>query len=270
MIAKRYQLEDLLYMMQRLRDPETGCPWDLKQTFETIVPYTLEEVYEVVDTIERQDYAHLKEELGDLLFQVVFYSQMGEEQDLFSFDDIVSVLVKKLVTRHPHVFPAGTLISEREAGVVPEEVKIKQTWESIKTSERKEKGRHSVLADIPLSLPALTRATKLQKRVANHGFDWPSIDGVVDKLDEETAELKMALQQGDQENIEEELGDLMFTMVNLCRHAGFDAETTLRKSSRKFEHRFQHIENRVADKGSTLKKTSLDELDQLWDEAKRL
>ena len=270
MSGKQYQLEDLLYLMRRLRDPETGCPWDLKQTFETIVPYTLEEVYEVVDTIERQDYAHLKEELGDLLFQVVFYGQLGEEQDLFSFDDIVSILVNKLVTRHPHVFPAGTLVSEREAGVVPDEVKIKQTWESIKTSERKEKGRHSVLADIPESLPALTRATKLQKRAANHGFDWPSIDGVVDKLDEETVELKVALQQGDQENIEEELGDLMFTMANLCRHVGVDAETTLRKSSRKFEHRFQHIEGRVADSGSTLKKTSLDELDQLWDEAKRL
>lgn len=270
MIVKRYQLEDLLYMMQRLRDPEIGCPWDLKQTFETIVPYTLEEVYEVVDTIERQDYAHLKEELGDLLFQVVFYSQLGEEQDLFTFDDIISALVNKLVTRHPHVFPAGTLVSEREAGVVSDEVKIKQTWESIKISERKEKGRHSVLADIPLNLPALTRATKLQKRVANHGFDWPSIEGVVDKLDEETAELKAALQKGDQENIEEELGDLMFTMANLCRHAGVDAETTLRKSSKKFEHRFQHIENRVADKGSSLNETSLDELDQLWNEAKQL
>ena len=270
MIRKRYQLEDLLYMMQRLRDPETGCPWDLKQTFETIVPYTLEEVYEVVDTIERQDYAHLKEELGDLLFQVVFYSQLGEEQDLFSFDDVISILVNKLFTRHPHVFPEGTLVSTREAGVVPDEAKVKQTWESIKTSERKEKGRHSVLADIPESLPALTRATKLQKRAASHGFDWPSIDGVVDKLDEETAELKMALQQCDQENIEEELGDLLFTMANLCRHVGMDAETTLRKSSRKFEHRFQHIESRVADKGATLKETSLDELDQLWDEAKRL
>ena len=267
---KQHSLDNLLYLMRRLRDPDTGCPWDLKQTFETIVPYTLEEVYEVVDTIEREDYVHLKEELGDLLFQVVFYGQLGEEQDLFCFDDIITTLVEKLVTRHPHVFPEGTLTSSREDGVVPDETQIKQTWESLKSSERKEKGRSSVLADIPESLPALTRASKLQKRAANHGFDWPSISGVVDKLDEETTELKMALQQGDKANIEEELGDLMFTMANLCRHAGVDAETTLRKSARKFEHRFQHIEKSVADRGKTLTETSLNELDQLWNEAKQL
>ena len=185
---KQHSLDNLLYLMRRLRDPDTGCPWDLKQTFETIVPYTLEEVYEVVDTIEREDYVHLKEELGDLLFQVVFYGQLGEEQDLFCFDDIITTLVEKLVTRHPHVFPEGTLTSSREDGVVPDETQIKQTWESLKSSERKEKGRSSVLADIPESLPALTRASKLQKRAANHGFDWPSISGVVDKLDEETTE----------------------------------------------------------------------------------
>lgn len=262
-------IESLLYLMKRLRDPDTGCPWDLKQTFQTIVPHTLEEVYEVVDTIEREDYPHLKEELGDLLFQVIFYSQLGNEQDFFDFNDVVSGLVSKLVTRHPHVFPEGTLESERDPTVVPDEVTIKNTWESIKASDRQGKGRQSILDDIPHSLPALTRSIKLQKRAANHGFDWPTVDGVLDKLDEETSELKVALHQGDQQAIEEELGDLMFTMANLCRHLGVDAEGCLRQSSRKFERRFQYIEENVASQGKILTEMSLDDLDQLWDQAKQ-
>ncbi|MDO7653230.1 MAG: nucleoside triphosphate pyrophosphohydrolase, partial [Porticoccus sp.] len=169
-------MDNLLYLMRRLRKPKTGCPWDIKQTFSTIIPYTLEEVYEVVDTIEREDYPHLKEELGDLLFQVVFYGQLAEEKSLFSFEDIVSSLVQKLVFRHPHVFPEGTLESEMELSQGPileddrlsDESGIKQRWEAIKKSERKKKGHNSILADVPISLPALTRAQKIQKRAANH------------------------------------------------------------------------------------------------------
>ena len=265
----QYSLDDLLYLMQRLRNPVTGCPWDLKQTFETILPYTLEEVYEVVDTIEREDYAHLKEELGDLLFQVIFHSQIAKERSLFDYGDVVSTLVKKLVSRHPHVFPMGTLASQRNPNdCSSDESAIKKTWESIKTSERNDKGRHSILSDIPSSLPALTRAQKLQKRAATHGFDWPSIDGVFSKVEEETDELKSAISQGNQKDIEEELGDLIFTMVNMCRHLGVDAETALRKSSGKFEHRFQYIENQVKANGKMISETSLDELDHLWDKAK--
>lgn len=265
-------MDNLLYLMQRLRKPETGCPWDIKQTFSTIVPYTLEEVYEVVDTIERKDYPHLKEELGDLLFQVVFYSQLAEEQSLFSFENIISSLVQKLVLRHPHVFPKGTLESEQDSSLdnsgATDESGIKQNWEEIKKSERKKKGHNSILADVPTSLPALTRAQKLQKRAASHGFDWPSVDGVLNKLDEESNELKAALSQGDQENIDEELGDLMFTLVNLCRHLNVDAETSLRKATRKFEQRFHYVESSVLSKGQDFSETSLEELDQLWNKAK--
>jgi len=262
-------IDDLRYLMQRLRNPETGCPWDLKQTFSSIVPYTLEEVYEVVDTIERKDYPHLKEELGDLLFQVVFYSQLAEEQSLFRFEDIVSLLVEKLVLRHPHVFPGKTLESERDIDSTSSEPEIKKIWEAIKKSERQQKGFHSILADIPISLPALTRAQKLQKRASNHGFDWPSIDGVMDKLNEENNELKEALILGDSNHIEEEVGDMMFTLVNLCRHLNIDAETSLRKASRKFERRFYHVEESVQVKGQKLTELDLEGLDNLWKEAKK-
>lgn len=265
-------MDDLLYLMRRLRKPKTGCPWDIKQTFATIVPYTLEEVYEVVDTIERKDYPHLKEELGDLLFQVVFYGQLAKEQSLFSFEDIVSSLVQKLVLRHPHVFPEGTLESEQDSSqsssLANGEPGIKQKWEEIKKSERKNKGHNSILADVPTSLPALTRAQKLQKRAANHGFDWPSVDGVFEKLDEEHKELKAAISEDDQESIDEELGDLMFTLVNLCRHLNVDAETSLRKSTRKFEQRFHYVENSVLSKGQDFSETTPEELDQLWNKAK--
>ncbi|TNF02382.1 MAG: nucleoside triphosphate pyrophosphohydrolase [Gammaproteobacteria bacterium] len=263
-----YSLEQLLYLMRRLRDPEDGCPWDTKQTFETIVPFTLEEVYEVVDTIERKDFSHLREELGDLLFQVVFYSQLGEEQGLFDFNGIVSELVAKLVSRHPHVFPLGTLDSRREAGIEPEEGSIKQNWESLKRNEREQKGHRSILDDIPHSLPSLTRAQKLQKRAANHGFDWPDSHGVMDKLTEEVDELQVALSEGESEAIAEELGDVLFTVVNLCRHQKVDAETALRAASRKFEKRFQFIERSLNESGENIDNCSLERLDALWEKAK--
>ena len=261
-------IADLQYLMQRLRNPETGCPWDLKQTFASIVPYTLEEVYEVVDTIEREDYPHLKEELGDLLFQIIFYSQLAEEQSLFNFQDIVTSLVEKLVLRHPHVFPNKTLESERDPKKASSEPEIKQTWEAIKKTERKEKGFHSILADIPSSLPALTRAQKLQKRASTHGFDWPSVDGVLEKLEEENNELKEALTLADEQCIEEELGDIMFTLVNLCRHLNVDAETALRRASRKFENRFHYVEEAVQAEGKNLAEVPLETMDALWGEAK--
>ncbi len=267
-----YDLDDLRYLMRRLRDPETGCPWDIAQTFQTIAPFTLEEVYEVIDTIEREDYDHLKEELGDLLFQVVFYAQLGEEESRFNFDDIITGLVAKLVLRHPHVFPDGTLRSQREnrekAGQGPDSEEIRGNWEAIKRAERQEKGRKSVLADIPLALPALKRAAKLQKRAANHGFDWPSVDGAVDKLEEEIEELKQALHQGQSELLLDELGDVLFSAVNVCRHSGIDGEAALRSTMRKFERRFQYIENCIEKSERSLDEVSLDEMDRLWEEAK--
>ena len=265
----QYDIDDLRYLMQRLRKPETGCPWDLKQTFQTIAPYTLEEVYEVVDTIEREDYGHLKEELGDLLFQVIFYSQLGKEQELFEFDDIVSTLVEKLVVRHPHVFPDGTLQSERSGDEQHTDDSIKQTWESIKQEERSEKGHQSILADIPQSIPALVRAAKLQKRAANHGFDWPSVDGVSEKLAEELVELKQAMDAADADAISDELGDVLFSVVNLCRHLKVDAEGALRATSRKFEQRFGFIEQQAEALGKTVDDLSLEEMEYFWEQAKQ-
>ena len=269
MASDRYLIEDLLYLMRRLRDPGSGCPWDLKQSFETIAPFTLEEIYEVIDTIERKDFPHLKEELGDLLFQVIFYSQLGAEENLFDFGDVVSTLVEKLINRHPHVFPEGTLQSSRGTDVAPDEMAIKQKWEALKHGERRQKGQHSILADIPMGLPALSRAQKLQKRAANHSFDWPDSSGVFEKLEEEIGELKAAIQQENQHAIEEELGDLLFTAVNLSRHLKVDAETSLRAAARKFETRFQYIEQQLMESGETMSDCTLNRLDQLWILAKQ-
>ena len=264
-----YTIDNLCYLMERLRKPATGCPWDLQQTFKTIASCTLEEAYEVMDAIEREDYGQLKEESGDLLFQVIFYSQLGKEQNLFDFDQVVSLLVKKLISRHPHVFPEGTLTSECQPGREGlSEQAIKDSWESIKQRERKEKGQESILADIPLGLPALTRAAKLQKRAARHGFDWPDIHGVMEKLNEEALELNEAIAGGAVDAIEEELGDVLFTVVNLCRHLKVDAETALRRSSVKFEQRINHIEDRLHHQGKKMVDTPTEQLDDLWTEAK--
>ena len=264
-----YTIDNLCYLMERLRRPGTGCPWDLKQTFKTLAPYTLEEAYEVIDAIEHGDYGQLKEESGDLLFQVIFYSQLGKERNLFDFEEVVSLLVKKLISRHPHVFPEGTLTSERQpGGAEPKEQSIKDNWESIKQGERRDKGQASILDDIPLGLPALTRATKLQKRAASHGFDWPDIQGVLEKIHEETHELNEAITGGEADAIEEELGDVLFTVVNLCRHLKVDAETALRRSSAKFEQRINHIEQSLHHRGKTMVDMSMEQLDDLWTEAK--
>ncbi|MEX2367088.1 MAG: nucleoside triphosphate pyrophosphohydrolase, partial [Pseudohongiellaceae bacterium] len=215
------RLDELLAIMAMLRDPEHGCPWDLQQNFQTIAPHTLEEVYEVVDTIDRQDYLHLKNELGDLLFQVVFYAQLGREQQLFGFDDIVSEIIDKLLQRHPHVFPDASMESfGRTSALTPGQVE--SNWEAIKSAERQQKSadseadeseQASVMDDIPLAFPALTRARKIQKRAANLGFDWPDSTGVFAKLAEEIVELQQAVAGKRADDIADELGDLLFTIV---------------------------------------------------------
>ena len=274
-----YNIEDLKTLMARLRDPDTGCPWDTRQTFRTIVPHTLEEAHEVADTIEREDYAHLKEELGDLLFQVIFYSQLGQEQDLFDFDAVVHTLVRKLVRRHPHVFPEGTLESRVDPDNRPTDEWIAASWERIKAEERAEKGKTepaqpaSRLDDIPASLPALTRADKLQRRASRHGFDWSDIEPVFDKLQEEIAELKVAWQNAQQDpaardEVEDELGDLMFVCVNLARFLKVNPEQALRRTNRKFEARFRAIEDVLREQGRDMDDESLEALDEIWNRVK--
>jgi len=272
-MSKQYTVEDLLFLMSQLRDPENGCPWDRKQTFNSIVPYTLEEVYEVVDAIEKEDYPHLKEELGDLLFQVIFYAQMGKEKSLFDFNDIVHKLVSKLVRRHPHVFPNGEL---QKAGTTPplSEAEIKGTWEKIKQQERDEKGLQEdhydgLLDDIPRALPALQRAEKLQKRASTVGFDWPETDQVLDKIEEEIQELREALREGSIENVQDELGDVFFAMTNLSRHLGIKSEQALRGTNQKFERRFNYIQTSLQENNQTLQDATLDEMETLWQKAKQ-
>ena len=269
-MSRHYTIDDLKYLMQRLRDPVDGCPWDLDQDFRSIVPSTIEEAYEVADAIEREDFDELASELGDLLFQVVFYARLAEEQRHFDLEEIVHVLVTKLVRRHPHVFPDGTLESRRgDLPETPDHAGIKASWERIKADERQRRGQHGVLDDVPLNLPALTRAQKLQKRAARVGFDWSDAAPVFDKLDEELAELRDALNSGEREEIEEEVGDLLFTCVNLARHLKLDAESALRRSQHKFVERFAYIEAALAGSGETPEQVSADRLEQLWQEAKQ-
>lgn len=263
-----YRLEDLVYLMSRLRDPKTGCPWDLQQDFSSIVPHTLEEAYEVADTIERQDWSHLKDELGDLLFQVIFYSQLGREQSLFDLDSIIDHLVAKLVRRHPHLFPDGELYGNPpDENVNTEHVNAR--WESIKAQERAEKSRSGVLDEIPLALPALSRAAKLQKRAAGVGFDWSDAAEVLDKIEEEIAELREAMEQGDQSAISDEMGDLLFAQVNLARKLGVNPEQAVRATNAKFERRFRYIEQQVLQSGKDWRAYTLAQLDQWWEEAKQ-
>lgn len=265
----RYTLEDLTYLMSRLRDPDGGCPWDLQQTFATIVPHTLEEAYEVADTIEREDWAHLQDELGDLLFQVVFYAQLAKEETLFDLDGVIDQLVGKLVRRHPHVFVDGKLRGERATGHIETDA-VNQQWEAIKSQEREEKARAGVLDEIPLSLPALSRAAKLQKRAATVGFDWYQASDVLDKIEEEIAELRAAMAAGDSAAVADEMGDLLFAQVNLARKLGVNSEQAVRATNAKFERRFRYIETRVNASGRDWAQFSLDELDHWWDEAKTL
>lgn len=262
-----YSLTELLYLMERLRDPKDGCPWDIKQTWSTIVPSTLEEAYEVADAIEREDFSALGEELGDLLFQVVFYAKLGEEAGYFDFSRVVDALVAKLLRRHPHVFPDGSLNSRRSSTELLEG-EIKKKWEAIKRQERSDKGQLELFADIPLNFPALSRAQKLQKRAANVGFDWPDVAGVIDKVEEEIAELKVEIAQDDKAAMEHELGDLLFSVVNLCRHLGVDAESALRRCSQRFERRFEIMDGLLHKAGSDVQSASQEELENYWNKAK--
>ena len=268
----RKPIDDLLAVMAALRTPGTGCPWDLQQTFKTIAPYTIEEAYEVADAIERGDIADLKEELGDLLLQVVYHARMAEEQGAFAFDDVARAISDKMGRRHPHVFGSET---ERAAGPAP------GFWERAKAAERAakadENGSHastrvvSALDHVPAALPALTRAVKLQNKAAKVGFDWPSLAPVFDKLKEELGELEDALagpQTVDRNAIEEEFGDLLFVLANVARHLKLDPETALRAANQKFVRRFHAIERGLAQQGRTPAQSTLEEMDQLWDEAK--
>ena len=249
--------------MARLRDPERGCPWDIEQTFATVAPYTVEEAYEVADAVQRGDMADLREELGDLLLQVVFHSRMAEELGVFDFDDVATAIVDKMERRHPHVFGDASV---RDSAAQTE------AWEAQKAQERAAKGveRAGVLADVPAGLPALTRAVKLTKRAARVGFDWPETSTVIAKLREETDELEAELPDADPTLMREELGDLLFVCANLARKLDVDPEDALRAANAKFIRRFGHIEASLAAEGRTLEQSDLAEMDQLWDEAKTL
>lgn len=274
-MSQRYTIDDLLTLMARLREPEYGCPWDLAQSYQTIVASTLEEAYEVVDAIEQEDYSQLKDELGDLLFQVIFYSQLGREDSRFDFHDVVSSITTKLLRRHPHVFPDGTLDSRIDLGnsdlpdVDRRQHAIKQSWEQIKKEERQQKGQQQMMADVPRALPAVPRAWKLQKRAASVGFDWQQVSGVYDKVQEEIAELQEAAATDNPSAVEEELGDLLFSVINLARHLKVEPETALRRANNKFEQRFQHLEALADDSGQSLSEQSVETLEQWWQQAKR-
>ncbi len=253
-------IERLLSLMRRLRDPRHGCPWDRAQTPATLVRHTLEEAYEVADCIEREDWRELPGELGDLLFQVVFYAQIGAEEGRYTFDDVVDCIVDKLTRRHPHVFGDEPVLDV--AGQAAR-------WEQIKAAERSaQPGGASVLDGVPLGLPALTRAAKLQARAARHGFDWPALPPVREKLTEELTELDAALAAGDSAEIRHELGDLLFTCVNLARHLEVDAEAALREATLRFTRRFGAIENAAAAQQRELAGLSAVEMDELWEKAK--
>ncbi|WP_417673714.1 nucleoside triphosphate pyrophosphohydrolase [Pseudodonghicola sp.] len=255
-------IDRLRAIMRRLRDPETGCPWDLEQDFTSIAPYTIEEGYEVADAIERQAWGELEGELGDLMFQTVYHTQMAEEAGLFSFDSVVKAISDKMIARHPHVF--GDESREKSAE--------QQTadWEAIKAAERAGKEQKGALDGLTANLPALLRAYKLQKRAARVGFDWPDAEDVLAKIAEEANELTEARDSLGADEIEEEFGDLLFVMVNLGRHLGVEPEAALRRANAKFTRRFKGVEERLAALGKRPEDSDLEEMDTLWDEVKAL
>lgn len=253
-------IDDLLRVMECLRDPKGGCPWDREQTFETVAPYTVEEAYEVFDAIDHGDMDELREELGDLLFQVVFHAEMGREAGRFDFDDVVDTIVDKMTRRHPHVF-GDAQVADAEAQT--------RAWEAQKADERADKGHASLLDGVARSLPALSRAEKIQRRAARAGFDWPAAGGVLDKLEEELGELRGALAGGGEEAVRAELGDLLFTCVNLARHLDTDPELALRRANDRFERRFRAVEDTLRNEGRDPADAALEELEARWQAAKR-
>jgi nucleoside triphosphate diphosphatase len=263
-MAEAGGIERLLWVMARLRDPEGGCPWDLEQDFASIAPYTIEEAYEVADAIERQDFHDLEGELGDLLLQVVYHAQMAEEAGRFDFEAVAARIAEKMIRRHPHVFGQAQVANAAAQSLA---------WEDAKAAERQQKdaagGDPSILADLPIGLPALTRAAKLQRRAARVGFDWPAGAPVVEKLEEELGEMRAELAAGaSHERLADEIGDLLFAAANLARHLGVDGETALRRANQKFERRFRAIEEALRAAGRNLEDASLEEMEELWQRAK--
>ncbi|MEP5730034.1 MAG: nucleoside triphosphate pyrophosphohydrolase [Sulfitobacter sp.] len=253
-------IERLLEIMRRLRDPDTGCPWDIEQDFDSIAPYTIEEAYEVADAIQRRDWNDLEGELGDLLLQSVYHTAMGEEAGHFTFQSVVRNIADKMVARHPHVF--GTESRDKSAE--------QQTadWEAIKAKERAGKAQSATLDGVALGLPGMTRAVKLQRRLARVGFDWDNTDSVLEKIKEEAAELVEARAQMQQDEVEAEFGDLLFVMANLARHMDVDPEAAVRRTNSKVEARFSEIEKRLAARGKTPSQSDLEEMDALWNAVK--
>jgi len=275
---KQRPIDQLIALMAMLRDSDHGCPWDLKQTIQSLVPYTLEEAYEVAEAIEQNDLVELEDELGDLLFQVVFYAQIAGEKGNFDFDAVARAIVNKLIRRHPHVFPNGDISQFGQAqDLSPDEVVV--NWEAIKQQERAEKqarkpsglrsNRSGELDSVPAALPALQRAVKLQQRAASVGFDWSDTEPVVEKLREEIDEFEEALQEGDKKQESAELGDMLFSLVNLCRHRGVEPEEALRQANMRFTNRFVWVEEELHNLGQQMPEATLEELDALWNKAKQ-
>jgi nucleoside triphosphate diphosphatase len=260
----------LIEIMAQLRTPVTGCPWDLEQDFATIAPYTIEEAYEVVDAIARRDFDDLRDELGDLLLQVVYHARMAEEQDSFAFGDVVEAITRKMIRRHPHVF------ADKDGNIAA--AGVKSAWERIKAEEKAERAARrpqqqahehsSLLSSVKAGLPALTRAMELQRKASTVGFDWNDPRAVLNKIREEADEIEAALDRNDTEELVDETGDLLFAVVNLARHAHTDPEMALRRTNAKFERRFAYIERALAAEGRTLDQATLDEMDELWNQAK--
>ncbi|VAW57294.1 Nucleoside triphosphate pyrophosphohydrolase MazG [hydrothermal vent metagenome] len=260
-------MKKLLKIIETLRNPVTGCPWDIDQTIQSVAPYTLEEAYELVDAIEHKDMQELKLELGDLLYHVVFYAQMAKENGDFDFQEVVNAISNKLVERHPHVF----LVDETNGKAKIEQDLLEDAWETSKELERADKigmEKSPILYGVAKALPALKRAQKLQKRASREGFDWPTLEPVIGKIHEEFQELMTAMQQNQQAEISEEMGDLIFSCVNLARHLNVDAEEALRHCNDKFTRRFNYIEDILRVKGRTIKSCDIDQLEALWCEAK--
>ncbi|MGQ0287249.1 nucleoside triphosphate pyrophosphohydrolase [Pasteurellaceae bacterium 22721_9_1] len=258
-----HPIEHFIQLIAKLRDPNGGCPWDLKQTYQSMIPCLVEETYETIDAIEQNNVANLREELGDLLLQVVFFSQLATEDGLFTFDDVLNDVAEKIVRRHPHVFGDKSATNEQEALA---------NWNEMKAKEKVQKnGPHSILDNIPHAFPALLRAQKLQKQCAKVGFDWNNINDVINKLHEEIDEVKQEINQPERnvERINEELGDLLFATVNLSRHLNCNAEESLRQANHKFERRFRSVEQKLNEQGKTCQQSNLMAMDLLWDEVKK-